>query len=103
MLLLQIAVTCATVVAICAGIPQLRKLIRMKSSDEFNLGTWGMWVLTQVIFVSYAVAIKDPLLIGVNTAWIAFYGAMVVLIIYYRPRKLAPVSAQNEAPTPKSR
>ena len=87
MIWLQIMVTAATLVAISAGFPQLLKLIRLKSSVEFNLGTWVMWVLAQVIFVSYAASIGDKLLIVVNSCWMIFYGLMVVMIIRYRPKR----------------
>ena len=86
MIWLQIMVTAATLVAISAGFPQLLKLIRLKSSVEFNLGTWVMWVVAQVIFVSYAASIGDKLLIVVNSCWMIFYGLMVALIIRYRPK-----------------
>ena len=86
MIWLQIMVTAATLVAISSGFPQLLKLIRLKSSVEFNLGTWVMWVVAQVIFVSYAASIGDKLLIVVNSCWMIFYGLMVVMIIRYRPK-----------------
>ena len=86
MIWLQVMVTAATLIAISAGFPQLLKLIRLKSSAEFNLGTWVMWALTQVILVSYAASIYDKLLIAVNGCWLIFYGVMVVLIIRYRPK-----------------
>lgn len=94
MIWLQIMVTTATIVAISAGLPQILRLIRLKSSVEFNLGTWVMWVAAQIIFISYAASIGDTLLIVVNSCWAVFYSLMVMLIIYYRPR---PVPVQITA------
>ncbi|MGO3702264.1 MAG: hypothetical protein ACTJG2_03730 [Candidatus Saccharimonadales bacterium] len=53
--------------------------------------------------ISYATTIGDAMLIGVNTAWMLFYGSMAVLIVYYRPRKMAAVPVPIEAQTPESR
>lgn len=46
MIILQLIVTIATLVAIGSGIPQLLKLMRLKNSEEFNVGTWLMWCAT---------------------------------------------------------
>ena len=92
MLILQILLTLSAIVAISAGIPQLIKLIKTKNSDEFNLGTWAMWVATQSVSTAYAISIKDPLLITINAAWVLFYFIMTMLIVRYSPRLKRPVA-----------
>lgn len=99
MLIIQILLTLSAIVAISAGIPQLIKLIKTKNSDEFNLGTWAMWVGTQSVSTVYAISIKDPLLITINAAWVLFYFVMTVLIVKYSPRlkrSVAPVVVEAE-------
>lgn len=74
----------ATAVAISAGIPQLRKLMLTKQSDEFSLTTWVIWLVAQLMSLLYALTVKDKLYAVVCTLWAAFYVVMVVLIIKYR-------------------
>ena len=88
MLILPILLTISALIALGAGIPQMIKLIKTKNSDEFNLGTWGMWVGTQTVSTAYAISIGDGLLMAINSAWVLFYLAMAFLIIKYTPRKL---------------
>ena len=99
MLILQLLVTLATIVAIIAGIPQMLKLVQVKNSEEFNKATWALWVGTQSISLSYAVALGDTLLICVNATWVVFYTIMVGLIVYYDPKHLTlhrvPVTRDN--------
>lgn len=74
----------ATAVAISAGIPQLRKLIITKQSDEFSLTTWVIWLVAQAVSLLYALTVKDKLYASVCTLWVAFYVIMVTLIVRYR-------------------
>ena len=102
MLLIQILLTLSAIVAIGAGIPQLIKLVKTKNSDEFNLGTWAMWIATQSVSTAYSISIKDPLLITINAAWVLFYFVMTVLIVRYSPRlkrKIAPAAVKIEPAT----
>lgn len=74
-------------VAICAAYPQLRQLIKTKRSDEFSAPTWATWLVTQTVTLMYVASLGNKLMIVVNIAWISFYFAMTVLIIYYQPRR----------------
>lgn len=85
MIILQLAFSLATVIALSAGIPQLIKLVRLKSSAEFSLSTWMMWCLTQLTSVAYTITVGDPVLILANSLWCAFYLCMITLIMRYRP------------------
>ena len=98
MLALQIIVTISALIALGAGVPQMIKLIKTKNSDEFNVGTWGMWVATQSVSTIYAISIGDSLLIAINAAWVFFYLIMAGLIIKYSPRRLQkiPITVQEE-------
>lgn len=88
-----ILLTFSALVALSAGVPQMIKLVKTKNSDEFNLGTWMMWVGTQSISTAYAISIGDMLLMTINCAWIAFYLTMTALIIKYSPRRLEKQAA----------
>lgn len=74
----------ATATAICAGAPQLRKLLVTKQSDEFSVTTWVIWLVAQAVSLIYAISIKDPLYTTVCALWTAFYIVMVGLIIHFR-------------------
>lgn len=77
------------IVAILASYPQLRLLIKMRASDEFNVGTWATWLVTQCFTLLYAATIGNVLMIMVSAGWVGFYFAMTVLIVYYHPRNRA--------------
>lgn len=73
------------VVAIVAAYPQLRQLLKLRASDEFNVATWATWLVTQCITFVYVASLGNKLMMLVNIGWIAFYFTMTVLIIYYHP------------------
>ena len=83
MLPLQILYIVSGFVALSAGGFQLLKLLRKKNSDEFNLGTWLMWVGTQSVSTTYAVSLGDTLLVVMSSAWVSFYLLMSILIVRY--------------------
>lgn len=88
--LIHILYILGSIVAISAGVPQLRKLIATKQSDEFSLATWGLWAAMQSISLVYAIEVKDTLYAVMSVAWIIFYLAIIALILKYRQPK--PVS-----------
>lgn len=81
---LQIIYIIAACTALGAGIPQMKKLIQTRRSDEFSLNTWVMWICTQLVATTYAFSLGDKLLIGINCAWVLFYSAMVYLIVRFQ-------------------
>ncbi len=87
-------------VAIIAGSGQLRALIKAGRSDELSLATWSLWVGTQSVALLYTISIHDLPLILFNSLWVALYGSMAGLIVYYRkyPRqdKTAPLELIEE-------
>jgi uncharacterized protein with PQ loop repeat len=97
MLALQVLYIIAGVVALSAGLPQMRKLIMLKDSTEFSLQTWLMWTITQVVSATYVSTLGDPFVLIMSSSWAAFYALMVVLIVKYDPvrrREVVPVDEQ---------
>jgi hypothetical protein len=85
------------------GLAQVRQIILTKRSDELNIGTWVMWLISQGIFLTYVSTRPDPVLITMQWIWLLFYIAMVVLVVYYRlrpggstPSRLASVEVLDE-------
>lgn len=87
MLTIQILLIISSLVALAAGIPQMIKLVKTKNSDEFNLGTWSMWIGTQSVSTVYALSIGDLLLLCINFSWVLFYLSMAALIVKYDPNR----------------
>ena len=83
MLLIQVLYVAAGFVALSAGSLQLRKLLKRKNSDEFNLGTWLMWTCTQTVTTTYAITLGDPLFALISGSWVTFYLSMSILVIRY--------------------
>jgi len=98
--LIQILIIISTLIALGAGVPQMLKLVKTKNSDEFNLGTWAMWVCTQSVSTVYVLSTGDYLLLAINSAWVLFYLAMAVLIVKYTPRRIpVAITADEELGT----
>lgn len=98
MIYLSILYSVAAFVAICACIPQLAQLLKVRRSDEFELRTWLIWLMAQIVTLAYVTALGDTLMIVTNAAWVGFYSAMAYLIIHYRfikkPLQEEPVNAK---------
>ena len=78
--------TFAVATSVFASLPQVRKLITTRRSDELSVVTWVTWLIAQMISLAYALSIHNRILVIVNFAWICFYSVMLFLIIYYRYR-----------------
>lgn len=89
---IYILYTIASIVGIAAGVPQLRKLIATKQSDEFSLATWLTWGGVQCISLLYALEIKATLYAVICVVWIVFYAVIISLIVKYRPSQPVLVS-----------
>ncbi len=72
------------VASVLASAPQLVKLLKLKHSSEFNRFSWIVWLLYQCIAVAYTLEIHAYTYAIINSLWVGFYLAMVVLIIKYR-------------------
>jgi ABC-type enterobactin transport system permease subunit len=84
MQLIEIIYIIGIATSISAALPQIRRLLISKASDEFSLTTWVMWLGTQNVSLVYTASIGDMLLVGANILWIGFYATMVYLIVRYR-------------------
>jgi uncharacterized protein with PQ loop repeat len=71
--------------SIVAALPQLMKLIRLKSSSEFSLFSWTVWLIYQIVTLAYAVTLNVWAYEIINSFWVVFYLMMVVLILRYKP------------------
>jgi len=70
-------------VSVIAAIPQLIKLLKLKSSREFSLPTWIIWFCYQFISVLYSFEIKAYAYALINSLWTLFYFIMIILIFKY--------------------
>lgn len=84
---IQIIYMISSSVGVCAMIPQIRRLLQRKESNELSLTTWTTWACCQCVSFLYAISIHATAYIIVNIAWISFYFTMVTLIIRYRKRR----------------
>lgn len=89
----------AATASVCAGAPQLRKLVLTKRSAGFSLPTWMVWLATQVISLAYALSVHDRLYAVVSSIWVAFYAVMVVLIVRYREADTLAKESSDEPVT----
>jgi MtN3 and saliva related transmembrane protein len=81
--------------SLVASVPQIIQLFKEKRSDELSLSTWSMWFLCQITFLIYVVSRGETLMLVTNTIWLAFYAAMLWMIVYYR-RHPGPLLEENQ-------
>lgn len=86
MITLAIIYVLTVFMAIVASIPQLIKLYRLKCSDEFQLSTWAVWLMAQLVSLAYVISLNNTMLVIANILWVSFYCVMVALIVLYRPK-----------------
>jgi uncharacterized protein with PQ loop repeat len=80
----------STTAALVASVPQVHQLLITKRSDELNITTWTVWLISQIVFLVYAATtFARPVLLAANVIWLGFYTVMICLIVYYR-RNPAP-------------
>lgn len=91
MYLIEFFYITAALIALSAGVPQLRQLLVSKASDEFSLSTWFIWLSTQCVTLAYVTTIGNTIMMVVNIAWVLFYAAMVGLILYFRRKQVSTV------------
>jgi len=72
--------------SVLAALPQLIKLLRVKTSRELSLFSWSVWLVYQCVSVAYSMHIHAIAYAIINTLWVAFYAVMVSLIIRYHSR-----------------
>lgn len=84
MIFVEIIYIITALVALSACLPQIKKLLVAKRSDEFSLQTWSIWTMTQLATLVYVMSLGEVLMILVNLSWVSFYAFMVVLIVRYR-------------------
>lgn len=84
---IEIGYLISSLIAVGAMIPQVKRLVISKQSDELSLGTWATWGCCQLVSFLYALSLHVTAYIIVNIAWIAFYAVMVTLIVRYRTKR----------------
>lgn len=82
--ILAIIFAIASSAQIVAGLPQIREIIRKRSSEELSLVTWIAWLVMQSLCFTYVASVGDPVLMSMSGLWILYYAAMVGVISYYR-------------------
>ena len=82
--ILSIALAVTGGLAVFAAIPQLIQMIKVKSSDEFSIFSWSIWLLYQLVALAYTMSINELVYVAINGLWVIFYSAMVWLILRYR-------------------
>lgn len=97
-LIVQILYIIASIVSIGAGIPQLRKLLVTKRTDEFSIPTWSIWTSTQAVSLLYSLYLGDMYFTTVCAIWLGFDGLMMILILKYRHNVTVPVEVEVDQP-----
>lgn len=79
-----IAYMVASTSQIVAGIPQISKVVRAKSSRELSLTSYGSWSVTQFVCLAYTINTGDFVLMSMSALWTVYYLVMMSFITYYR-------------------
>jgi uncharacterized protein with PQ loop repeat len=90
---IEITYLLASFVSIFAMLPQIKRLLVAKQSDELSVSTWTIWIGYQAVALMYSIAFHLLVYTIVNIAWISLYTVMLALIIKYRKK---PVGVRNQ-------
>lgn len=81
--------------SVATALPQVRQILVMKNSDEFNLLSWLAWSIAQITALVYSITIHSLPYVVVNLGWITFYLVMTVLIVKYRHPKVSELASES--------
>lgn len=92
MKIIEIIYVLAACVSIAAMIPQIRRLLTTKRSDELSASAWAVWTMYQVLAVTYAMSVGAVMYMIISIISVPLYATVFFLIIKYRnnPQPLEP-------------
>jgi len=72
------------VIGLTGYLPQIRKLVKVKKSNQFSVWTWIVWLFSCALVLIYAISIKDPVYITLEILDTIFIGVILILVISFR-------------------
>jgi len=104
---LAVGATIAGLAMAFSPILQIRRMRRTRSSNDVSLLYLGLLCVGFVVWVAYGVAIPNWVLVGTNSASLAFMAFTILVALRYRRgssrRAAAALAAEAEAKAPKER
>jgi uncharacterized protein with PQ loop repeat len=85
---LALSAAAAGLLMAASPVLQIRRMLATHSSDDFSIGYMLVLVAGFLIWVSYGIAIGNPVLILTNTASLAF--GVITVVIAARLRRTRP-------------
>lgn len=96
MVTIEFAYLLSSSIAVLAMAPQVKKLITAGRSDELSLISWLVWTGGQVVGLVYSISVHLMPFIIIGSIWVAYYVAMVCLIIWFRHRPRVTMAHPDE-------
>ncbi len=76
------------ILVVVSYLPQIRKIIVTKKSDDLSLGMWGLYVLGDILLLVYAAATGDTIFTALFTLFTI--ENLVVLYLAFKYAKVKP-------------
>lgn len=67
-----------------AYIPQIAKLVRVRSSKGISVTSWVIWLFGSILFLIYTIYTEDPVFIIIEFLDFSFIAVVLTLAWYYR-------------------
>lgn len=72
------------VIGLSGYLPQIKKLIKVKKSNQFSIWAWSVWLISCALVLMYAISIKDPVYIVLEILDTVFISIILIMIIRFR-------------------
>lgn len=82
-IVLQLLMWVVTVCDYIAYVPQLRKLVKTKKSEDISVGSWLLWMISSICDTSYAILLGRYELIVSASSCLLLNSLVLVLTLHY--------------------
>ena len=72
------------IIGLSAYLPQIRKLTKIKKSNQLSILTWSIWFFSSSLVLIYAISIKNFVYITLEVLDAFFIALILILIISYK-------------------
>jgi len=72
------------VIGLSGYLPQIKKLVKVKKSNQFSIWAWSVWLTSCVLVLVYAISIKDPVYIVLEVLDVIFLSSILIMVIAFR-------------------
>jgi len=78
--------TIGSIMLLSGSLPQIAHLLKVKDSTGQSIFAWLIWIVANMLTLTYAIYIKDPIFIFLDFFWVILCSLTLFLILVYRKK-----------------